>query len=57
MFWTFKISFDVDILSCFLLGDFLGYFLKDWVIFFKPSGHPDLLPQSQMLNQGGSGRQ
>jgi hypothetical protein len=40
MFWAFKQSFVVDILALFLLGDCLGYFLNNWAIFFKSSGHP-----------------
>jgi hypothetical protein len=37
-----KLSFVVDILALYLLGDFLGYFLKKCGnFFFKPSCHPD----------------
>jgi hypothetical protein len=42
MFWDFKVSFVVNILAFLGLGDSLGNFLKNWAIFFKPSGHPDL---------------
>jgi hypothetical protein len=35
MFWDFKLSFVVDILTFFGLGDFLGYFLKKWANFFS----------------------
>jgi hypothetical protein len=35
-------SFDVDILGIFWLGDFFGYFLKNWAFsFFKSSGHSE----------------
>jgi hypothetical protein len=35
MFWVFKLSFVVDILALFGLGDFLGYSLKNSAIFFR----------------------
>ncbi len=38
MLQTFKLTFVVDILA--FLGDCLGYFLKNWAIFFISSGHP-----------------
>jgi hypothetical protein len=41
MFWAFKLSFVVNILAIFWLGDCLGYFLKNWAnFFFNFSGHP-----------------
>ncbi len=33
MFWAFKLSFVVDLLNFFWLGNFLGYFLKKLAIF------------------------
>jgi hypothetical protein len=40
MFWSFKLSFVVDILAFFALETFGATFLKYWAIFFKSSGHP-----------------
>jgi hypothetical protein len=34
MFLAFKLSFVVDILAFFWLGNLLGYFFKIWWIFF-----------------------
>ncbi len=35
-FWAIKLSFVVDILAgLFWIGDGLGYFLKNWAIFFQ----------------------
>jgi hypothetical protein len=34
MFWVFKLSFVIDILAFFWLGNFLGYSLKNLAIFF-----------------------
>ncbi len=34
MFWGFKLSFVVDILAFFWLGNLLGYLLKNLAIFF-----------------------
>jgi hypothetical protein len=34
------LDFPIYIFGIFGFGDFLGYFLKNWAIFFKISGHP-----------------
>jgi hypothetical protein len=52
--------FDVDVLGfqielcfsyfgLFLLEDSLGYFWKNWAIFFKSSGHPGIESNPQRL--------
>ncbi len=41
MFWSFKLSFVVDILAFFDLATFLGYSLINLAFFFLSSGHPD----------------
>jgi len=40
MFWTFKLSFDVDILTFFELATVLAPFSYIWAIFPQSSGHP-----------------
>ncbi len=35
MFWASKLPLVVNTFGIFWLGDFLGYFLKNWVIFFQ----------------------
>ncbi len=42
MFWTSRLSFDVDIFDIFKLGNCFGYFSKTYQFFFKFSGHPDI---------------
>ncbi len=42
MFWAFKLSFYVDILTYFRLLIVLATFSKMWVNFFQSSGHPGL---------------
>jgi hypothetical protein len=40
MFLIFKLSFVVNILAFFWLGNILGYSLKNLAIFYKSSGLP-----------------
>jgi hypothetical protein len=41
MFWTFKLSFSVDILTFFNLATFWAIFEKFGKFFYLSSGHPD----------------
>jgi hypothetical protein len=40
MFWTFKLSFDVDILAILDLATVLATFFQNLGNFFQSSGHP-----------------
>ncbi len=37
--WTFKLSFDVDLMAIAISVSILVTFPNNWVIFFKASGH------------------
>jgi len=39
MFWTFKLSVDVNILSFMGLATILAAFYKIWATYFQASGH------------------
>jgi len=54
IFWTFNLSFVIDILAFFWFRDFLGYFKKINIIFSKTSGNLAFNPFSYCCieNQG-----
>jgi hypothetical protein len=50
MFQTFKLSFDVYILTLFGLATVLATLSKIWVTFAQSSGHLDYFPAEEELS-------